>query len=58
VKAALNWGSADLEDAMEAAAALAWKAAFLITRHIRDFHRSPVQALMLMVFLKRFVARG
>jgi predicted nucleic acid-binding protein len=57
LKAALNWGFADLEDAMEAAAAQTWKAAFLITRNVRDFRRSPVPALTPTEFLKRFVTR-
>ncbi len=56
LKSALRWGFADLEDAMEAAAAQTWKAAFLITRNVRDFRRSPVPALTPTEFVKRFVA--
>lgn len=56
LKAALKWGFADLEDAMVAAAAQTWKAAFLITRNVRDFRRSPIPALTPLEFLKRFAA--
>jgi predicted nucleic acid-binding protein len=54
LKVALTWGFADLEDAMEAAAAQSWKAAFLITRNVRDFRRSPIPALTPAQFVQRF----
>jgi hypothetical protein len=54
LRVALKWGFADLEDAMEAAAAQAWKAAFIITRNVRDFRRSPIPALTPVAFMKRF----
>jgi hypothetical protein len=57
LKAALTWGFSDLEDAMEAAAAQTWKAAFLVTRNIRDFRRSPVPTLIPTEFLKRFISK-
>ncbi len=43
-------------DALQAAAALAWKASFIVTRNTRDFRHSPVPALTPTDFLKRFVA--
>jgi predicted nucleic acid-binding protein len=55
LKLALRWGFADLEDAMQAAAAETWKAAFIITRNVRDFRRSPVPALTPAEFMKRFM---
>lgn len=55
VKTALTWGFADLEDALEAAAAQTWKAAFLITRNVRDFRRSPIPALTPAEFMRRFM---
>lgn len=43
----------DLEDALQAAAALAWGADAIVTRNIRDFRRSPVRALTPAAFLKQ-----
>ena len=40
---------------MEAAAAQTWKAAFIVTRNVRDFRRSPIPALTPAEFMKRFV---
>ena len=57
LKVALTWGFADLEDAMEAAAAQRWKASFLVTRNVRDFRRSPIPALTPADFLRRFVRK-
>jgi predicted nucleic acid-binding protein len=54
VRTALNLGMADLEDVLQVAAAMAWKAAFIITRNERDFKRSPIPALSPTAFLKRF----
>jgi hypothetical protein len=50
----LNLHINDLEDALQAGAAMAWKATFIITRNERDFKRSPVPALSPRAFLKRF----
>ena len=42
---ALNWPMADFEDALQASAALACGAAYIITRNGRDFTGSPVPAI-------------
>ncbi len=55
-RTALSWGFKDLEDALQAAAAMTWKASFVITRNTRDFKRSPIPALTPGDFLKRFFA--
>jgi hypothetical protein len=52
--ACLKLGIGDFEDALQAGAAMAWKAAFIITRNERDFKRSPIPALSPTSFLKRF----
>ena len=49
---ALEIPMADLDDAFQAAAALAWKADAIVTRNIADYRRSPVQALTPSAFLK------
>lgn len=54
VRTSLNKGFRDLEDALQVAAAMAWKAAFIITRNERDFKLSPVPALSPFAYLKRF----
>lgn len=54
VRAALNLGMADLEDVLQVAAAMAWKAAFIVTRNERDFKASPIPAISPTAFLKRF----
>jgi hypothetical protein len=54
VQNSLNLGIQDLEDALQVAAAMAWKSAFIITRNERDFKRSPIPALSPSAFLKRF----
>ncbi|HTR43125.1 MAG TPA: PIN domain-containing protein [Pseudomonadales bacterium] len=54
VKASLNLGLRDLEDALQVAAAMAWKSAFIITRNERDFKLSPIPALSPSAYLKRF----
>jgi hypothetical protein len=56
IRVGLTWGFKDIEDALQSAAALAWKASFVITRNTRDFKRSPVPALSPTDFLKRFFA--
>ncbi len=43
----------DLEDAFQAAAALAWGADAIVTRNIADYRRSPVRALTPAEFLKQ-----
>jgi predicted nucleic acid-binding protein len=42
----------DLEDAMQAAAALAWGADYIITRNLRDYRNSPVKGMTPSAFLK------
>jgi hypothetical protein len=42
----------DLEDAFQSAAALAWKADFIITRNLRDYRKSPVPAISPAGFLR------
>ena len=42
----------DLEDAFQAAAALAWGADFIITRILADYRHSPVPALAPPAFLR------
>jgi hypothetical protein len=51
---ALRWGIRDFEDALQAAAAVAAKASFVITRNVRDFRCSRVPAITAEEFLKRF----
>ncbi|HEY3761242.1 MAG TPA: PIN domain-containing protein [Verrucomicrobiae bacterium] len=53
-RSCLKLGIGDLEDALQVAAAMAWKAAFIITRNERDFKHSPIPALSPSAFLKRF----
>lgn len=50
---ALELPMTDLEDALQAVAALAWGADAIVTRNVRDFRRSPVRALTPSVFLKQ-----
>lgn len=50
---ALALPMADLEDAFQAAAALAWGANAIVTRNIADYRRSPVDALTPSAFLKQ-----
>jgi predicted nucleic acid-binding protein len=50
----INLGFSDLEDALQVSAAMAWKAAFIITRNERDFKVSPIPAISPAAFLKRF----
>jgi predicted nucleic acid-binding protein len=54
VRTSLNLGFRDLEDALQVAAAMAWKSAFIITRNERDFKHSPIPALAPLAYLKRF----
>jgi predicted nucleic acid-binding protein len=43
----------DLEDAFQAAAALAWGADAIVTRNTADYRRSPVDALTPAAFLRQ-----
>lgn len=52
---ALSWSMPDFEDALQAAAARACGASFIITRNERDFLNSPVAALSPEVFLAQSV---
>ncbi len=50
---ALEFPMHDLEDALQAAAALAFGASFIVTRNTAYYRRSPVPALSPVDFLKR-----
>jgi predicted nucleic acid-binding protein len=52
--AALELPMRDFEDALQAAAAMACGAQFIITRNERDFKTSPVPALSPDAFLRRY----
>jgi predicted nucleic acid-binding protein len=52
---ALSFQMADLEDAMQAAAALSFGAAFIVTRNVKDYSRSPVKAVSPAEFARRNV---
>jgi len=49
---ALGLKMSDLEDAMQSAAAVACRAAHIVTRNTRDFKHSPVPAITPAEFLK------
>lgn len=51
---ALSWPMPDYEDALQAAAAVACGASWIITRNLRDFTASPVPALTPEAFMARF----
>jgi len=51
---ALLFQMADLEDAMQAAAALAFGATFIVTRNVKDYARSPVKAISPAAFTRKF----
>ena len=42
---ALQLPMKDLEDAMQAAAALAWEADYIVTRNLVDYRKSPIPAI-------------
>jgi predicted nucleic acid-binding protein len=44
-RAALDYPMKDLEDALQAAAALACGATYVITRNLNDYKKSPIKAL-------------
>jgi len=50
----LRWGMADLEDALQAAAATTAGASFIVTRNVKDFKFSRVPALAPGDFIERF----
>ncbi|MFD0895168.1 PIN domain-containing protein [Luteolibacter ambystomatis] len=52
-KLALQWDFKDFEDALQAAAATACKADFIITRNLKDFTKSPIPALSPEKYLGR-----
>jgi predicted nucleic acid-binding protein len=54
VMQALAWGMTDFEDALQAAAARANGAAFIISRNVKDFKQSHVPALTPSDYLARF----
>jgi predicted nucleic acid-binding protein len=43
---ALDLGFTDLEDAMQAVAAIRFGAQLIVTRNVKDFRRSPIQAIL------------
>ncbi|MCX6906004.1 MAG: PIN domain-containing protein [Verrucomicrobia bacterium] len=55
VKQVLAAGFADLEDALQSAAAEAWRASFIVTRNVKDFKASRVPTLLPSDFIRRFV---
>ena len=44
MQSALDMGFTDLEDAMQAAAAVLFGAQLIVTRNLRDYRRSPIKA--------------
>jgi predicted nucleic acid-binding protein len=50
---ALQLPMSDIDDAFQAAAALAWGADAIVTRNVRDYRHSPVLALSPEAFIKR-----
>jgi hypothetical protein len=55
---ALALPMADLEDALQAAAALAFRAQYIVTRNLRDYRNSPVPALSPRQFVDAAVRRS
>ena len=53
---ALDWPMPDYEDALQAAAAQACGAQFILTRNVRDFKGSPVPAMTPEVFIQQHIA--
>ncbi len=52
-KRALALPMPDVEDAFQSAAAVAWRADFIITRNLPDYRHSPVPAITPTDFLKK-----
>ena len=50
---ALELPMRDIDDAFQAAAALAWQADVIVTRNLADYRRSPVRALSPAAFLRQ-----
>jgi predicted nucleic acid-binding protein len=50
---ALDLPMRDVDDAFQAAAALAWSADVIVTRNLADYRRSPVRALSPAAFIKQ-----
>ncbi len=50
-RAALNYRMKDLEDALQAAAAVSAGATYIITRNLPDYRKSPIKALSPKQFL-------
>jgi predicted nucleic acid-binding protein len=50
---AVDLPMSDLEDALQAAAALAFGASFVVSRNVHDYRKSPVPALSPAAFLAR-----
>lgn len=50
-KQALGFPMKDLEDAMQAAAALAFDALYIVTRNAKDYKNSPIPAITPSAFL-------
>ena len=51
---ALRWGMGDVEDALQAAAAITAAASFIVSRNVKDFRLSHIPALTPEDFIKRF----
>lgn len=51
-RVALSLPMNDLEDAFQAAAALAWNTDFIVTRNVTDYKKSPIKAVTPTDFLK------
>jgi hypothetical protein len=51
---AISYPMNDFDDALQAAAALAFGARFIITRNVSDYRRSPVPAVSPAAFIKEF----
>lgn len=51
-KQAVGFPMSDLEDALQAASAIAFDATFIVTRNVRHFRASPIPAVTPIQFLK------
>jgi|WetSurMetagenome_2_1015567.scaffolds.fasta_scaffold51319_1 hypothetical protein len=54
---AIGYPMRDFEDALQAAAALAFGARFIVTRNVSDYRRSPVPAIAPSEFIKEFIRK-
>ncbi|MBX7157042.1 MAG: PIN domain-containing protein [Verrucomicrobiae bacterium] len=50
---ALNYAMSDLEDAMQAAAAVSFGALFIVSRNYSDYRRSPIKAMSPIDFCRQ-----